>query len=59
MHLGVTTAIIHTLLHAKNIFKTRNVDEDQGPDFRRVVMLKNGAVRTKQNLSTAHEFVVC
>ena len=31
----------------------------QGPDFRRVVMLRNGAVRTKQNLSTAHEFVVC
>ena len=32
---------------------------DLGPDFRRVVMLRNGAVRTKQNLSTAHEFVVC
>ena len=31
----------------------------QGTDFRRVVTLRNGAVRTKQNLSTAHEFVVC
>ena len=31
----------------------------QGADFRRVVMLRNGAVPTKQNLSTAHEFVVC
>ena len=32
---------------------------DLGPDFRKVVMLRNGAVRTKQNLSNAHEFVVC
>ena len=31
----------------------------QGPDFRRVVMLRNEGVRTKQNLSTANEFVVC
>ena len=34
-------------------------DQGQGPYFRRVVMLRNVAVRTKQNLSTAHEFVVC
>ena len=27
--------------------------------IRRVVMLRNGGVRTKQNLSTAYEFVVC
>ena len=33
--------------------------QEQGPVFRRVVMLRNGAVRMKQNLSTAHEFVVC
>ena len=37
-------------------WKTRRA---QGPDFRKVLMLRNGAVRTKQNLSTAHEFVVC
>ena len=24
-----------------------------------VVMLRNGALRTKQNVSNAHEFVVC
>ena len=30
-----------------------------GPDSWRVVMLRNEAVRTKQNLSNAHEFVVC
>ena len=28
-------------------------------DFQKVAMLRNGAVRTKQNLSNAHEFVVC
>ena len=31
----------------------------QGLDFRRVVMLRKEAVRTKQKLRTAHEFVVC
>ena len=32
---------------------------DQGPDFRKVVMVRNAGVRTKQNLSTAHDFIVC
>ena len=31
----------------------------QGPDFRVVIMLRNGALRMKQNLSNAHKFVVC
>ena len=31
----------------------------QGPDFRKVVILRNGAVCTNQNLSNAYEFVVC
>ena len=30
-----------------------------GPDFQIIVMLGNGALSTKQNLSNAHEFVVC
>ena len=30
-----------------------------GPDFCKVVKLRNGAVRTKQNPSNVHEFVVC
>ena len=29
MDYEATTAIIHTLLHSKNIFKTLNVDADQ------------------------------
>ena len=33
--------------------------QDLGPDFSRVVMLRYGAVRTKQNSSTAQKFVVC
>ena len=32
--------------------------ESPGARFSKVVMLRNGAVRTKQNLSNAHEFVV-
>ena len=33
--------------------KKTSKDVTLGPDFRRVVMLRNGAVRTKQNLITA------
>ena len=33
--------------------------EEQGPYFRKVVMLRKGAIHTKQNLSNAREFVVC
>ena len=39
--------------------EVRGLILDLGPDFRIVVMLINGAVRRKQNLSNVHEFVVC
>ena len=49
------------------VFAVRQVCENDGkwercvlgPDFQRVTMLRNGAVCMKQNLNTAHEFVVC
>ena len=47
-----------TVEAARQCAKDRKAWRALGPDFRRVVMLRNGAVRKKQNLSTAHEFVV-
>ena len=32
---------------------------DQGPDYRRVVKLRDAAVRTKEKLSNSCKFVVC
>ena len=42
-----------TVQAARQCAKDRKECRALGPDFRRVVMLRNGAVRTKQNLSTA------
>ena len=46
-----------------HVWRTRwlcsSVEGEQGPDFRKVLRLRNGAVRTKQNLSNASKFVVC
>ena len=47
-----------TVEAARQCPKDRKEWRALGQDFRRVVMLRNGAVRTEQNQSTAHEFAV-
>ena len=43
----------------ESVIYTITVRRPHEPDFRKVITLRNGAVRSKQNLSNAHEFVVC